>query len=232
MIRVRKSRDRGRAEYGWLSTRYSFSFARYYDKRHMGFRHLRVLNEDWIQAGKGFPMHPHNDMEIITYVLEGALEHKDSEGNGGVIRPDTMQRMSAGRGIRHSEFNPSKKELVHLMQIWILPEKRNLKPGYMEKTIPQKDRRGKLKLVASRKGTDGSIQINQDVSMYASILKADEVVTHEIAPKRHAWIQVASGRLDVNGVRLDEGDGAAISDEKKLKIQAKEGSEFLLFDLA
>lgn len=232
MIRVRKSRERGRAEYGWLSTRYSFSFARYHDKKHMGFRHLRVLNEDWIQAGKGFPMHPHNDMEILTYVLEGALEHKDSEGNGGVIHPETVQRMSAGTGIRHSEFNPSKKELVHLMQIWILPEKRNLKPGYTEKTIPHKDRRGKLKLLASRKGVDGSIKINQDVSLYASILKAKESVKHELAPKRHAWIQVASGRLDVNGKALVEGDGAAISNEKKLTIQAKEGSEFLLFDLA
>lgn len=231
MITIRRSRDRGRRELGWLSARHSFSFGSYHDPRWPGFRHLRVLNEDWIQPKRGFPMHPHRDMEIITYVLEGALEHKDSVGNKGVIRPWQVQRMSAGKGIRHSEFNASAKEPVHLMQIWILPDKRGHKPSYEDKTFLPAVRKNKLALVASPNGAQGSVRIHQNAMMYASVLEKGKALTYTIDPKRYAWLQVASGSLKLNDRALGEGDGAAISREKKLTIQAVEGTEFILFDL-
>ncbi|MHC5011033.1 MAG: pirin family protein [Planctomycetota bacterium] len=232
MIRIRKARERGHFDYGWLETYHSFSFGRYVDRRHMGFRSLRVINEDWIQPGRGFPTHPHRDMEIVTYILEGALEHKDSTGRGGVIRPDDVQRMSAGRGIQHSEYNHSRREVVHLLQIWLLPERNGLRPSYEEKRIASAERRGKLRLLASRDARDDAVRIHTDASLYGSILAAGESIRHTLAPGRHAWIQLAKGRLRVNDVLLDEGDGAAISDERELRITAREGAEFVLFDLA
>jgi redox-sensitive bicupin YhaK (pirin superfamily) len=231
MITIRPTRERGRREFGWLSARHSFSFGSYYDPRWMGFRHLRVLNEDWIQPAKGFPMHPHKDMEIITYILEGALRHRDTVGNKGVIRPWQVQRMSAGRGIRHSEFNASRKEPVHLMQIWLLPDKKNHKPSYEDKTFSADARKNKLALVASRDGAKGSVRIHQDAKMYACVLEKDKQVTYDIDPTRYAWLQVARGRLILNDKKLEEGDGAAIQQEKKLTIKAREGAEFVLFDL-
>ena len=231
MLKIRRSRDRGRREFGWLSARHSFSFGSYHDPDWMGFRHLRVLNEDWIQPGKGFPTHPHEDMEIITYVLEGALRHEDSVGNGGVIKPWQVQRMSAGKGIRHSEANASEKEPVHLLQIWILPDKRGHAPSYEEKTFLPKARTDKLCLVASPDGADGSVRIHQDARVYASVLAQDKTVKLEIDPKRYAWVQVARGSLKVNDKLLEEGDGAAIWKEKLVTVKAVEGAEFLLFDL-
>jgi redox-sensitive bicupin YhaK (pirin superfamily) len=231
MITIRRARDRGRRDFGWLSARHSFSFGTYHDRRWMGFRHLRVLNEDWIQPGKGFPMHPHQDMEILTYVLEGGLQHKDSVGNAGVIQPWQVQRMSAGKGIRHSEYNASKKQPVHLMQIWIVPDKRGHKPSYEDKTFKPAARRNKLMLVASPNGAEGSVTIHQDVRMYASVLEKDHTVEHTMDAKRYAWLQVASGSVKLGTHTLLEGDGAAIQREKKLTIKALEGSEFVLFDL-
>ena len=231
MITIRRSRARGRRELGWLSARHSFSFGSYHDPRWMGFRHLRVLNEDWIQPKRGFPMHPHRDMEIITYVLEGALEHKDSVGNQGVIRPWQVQRMSAGRGIRHSEFNASREEPVHLLQIWLLPDRRGHKPSYEDRTFPAEARRNRLALVASPNGEHGSVTIHQDARMYASVLEKDRTLEYPMDPRRYAWLQVASGSLKLGDQALGEGDGAAIQREKKLQIKALEGTEFLLFDL-
>ena len=231
MITIRRSRDRGRRDMGWLSARHSFSFGSYHDARWMGFRHLRVLNEDWIQPAKGFAMHPHKDMEIITYVLEGALRHKDSVGNKGVIRPWMVQRMSAGKGIRHSEYNASRKQPVHLMQIWLLPNRKGHKPSYEEKTFAAKARRDRLMLVASPDAASGSVRVHQDVRMYASVLSRGKSVVHTMNPKRYAWLQIASGSVTLNGHALREGDGAAIRAEKKLTIKATEGSEFILFDL-
>lgn len=231
MITIRRSRARGRREMGWLSARHSFSFGSYHDPRWMGFRHLRVLNEDWIQPKRGFPMHPHRDMEIITYVLEGALEHKDSVGNKGVIRPWQVQRMSAGRGIRHSEYNASSKEPVHLLQIWLLPDKRGHKPSYEDKTFPAKARRNRLALVASPDGAHGSLTIHQNARMYASVLEKGKSIDITLKATRYAWLQVASGSLKIGEHTLGEGDGAAIQRETKLKIKGLEGSEFVLFDL-
>ena len=231
MITIRRSRSRGRRELGWLSARHTFSFGSYHDPRWNGFRHLRVLNEDWIQPKRGFPMHPHRDMEIITYVLEGALEHKDSVGNKGVIRPWKVQRMSAGKGIRHSEFNASSKEPVHLLQIWILPDRRNHKPSYEEKTFLPETRTNRLRLVASPNGAHGSVTIHQNALMYASILEKGKKLEYKIDPTRHGWLQVASGSLKLNDKVLAEGDGAAIVKEKKLALEAVEGCEFVLFDL-
>lgn len=231
MITIRRSRSRGRRELGWLSARHTFSFGSYHDPRWTGFRHLRVLNEDWIQPKRGFPMHPHRDMEIITYVLEGALEHKDSVGNKGIIRPWKVQRMSAGKGIRHSEFNASKKEPVHLLQIWMLPDRRGHKPSYEEKTFLPEARKNQLRLVASPDGAHDSVRIHQNALMYASVLDKGKSVAYTMNPARYAWLQVASGSLKLNDKTLAEGDGAAIRKEKKLTIQAIEGSEFILFDL-
>ncbi len=229
---VRRAADRGHANHGWLDTWHTFSFARYYDPQHMGFRSLRVINEDVIDPARGFPMHPHNDMEIVTYVLAGELEHKDSLKNGSVIRPGEVQRMSAGTGIRHSEFNPSKNDPVHLLQIWMLPARKGLKPGYAQKTFPTSEREGRLRLVASSDARDGSIQIHSDVGLYASILPSGRKVAHTNPVGRHVWIQVARGRLRIGDVVLAAGDGARTSEAGTLRIEALDDAEFLLFDLA
>ena len=232
MITLRRSTERGGGDYGWLNTRHTFSFSDYYDPRWMGFRSLRVINEDWIAPDGGFPPHPHADMEIITYVLEGKLEHKDSLGTGSVILPGDGQRMTAGRGIRHSELNPSNKEQVHLYQIWILPEKKGLEPSYEQKTFPAGEKQGKLRVIASRDAQDGSVKINQDAQLYVSLLQPGEEVEHQFAKNRHGWLQVARGSVELNGQKFSAGDGAAISDEQAIAIKATDKSEVLLFDLA
>jgi len=232
MIQIRPSQERGGGNHGWLKTHHTFSFGDYWDPKWMGFRSLRVINEDWVAPNTGFPTHPHRDMEIITYVLEGKLEHKDSLGTGSVILPGDGQRMTAGSGIRHSEFNPSTTDAVHLLQIWIQPEKAALPPSYEQKSFPEAEKNGKLRLVASRDASDGSVKINQDAKLYVSLLKAGEEVTHEFTAGRHGWLQVARGAVDVNGKPLAQGDGAAISNEKKLSIKGTKDAEVLLFDLA
>jgi len=232
MIQVRRSSDRGHVQHGWLDTFHTFSFDTYHDPAHMHFRALRVINEDRVAPGAGFPTHPHRDMEIITYVLEGALEHKDSLGNGSVIRPGDGQRMSAGTGIRHSEANASKTDPVHLLQIWILPEKKGIEPGYEQKAFAPEEKRGRLRLIADREGRDGAVTVHQDVALYASVLAPGEQVEHRVASGRHAWLQVARGAVSLNGQKLDQGDGAAVSEEAKLAIRAEKDGEVLLFDLA
>jgi quercetin 2,3-dioxygenase len=232
MIQIRRSEERGHANHGWLDTRFTFSFADYYDQRFMGFRSLRVINDDRVAGGAGFGMHPHRDMEIVTYMLDGALAHQDSMGNGSTIRPGEVQRMTAGTGIMHSESNPG-SEKARLLQIWLLPREKGLTPGYDQKFFPGEAKAGKLALIASPEGQDGSMRIEQDVNLYASWLTTGEQVRHTIAAGRHAWIQVARGTVTVNGEKLEEGDGAAVSDEAELSIagQTDEGAEFLLFDL-
>jgi redox-sensitive bicupin YhaK (pirin superfamily) len=232
MINIRRSEERGGGDYGWLNTRYTFSFNTYDDPKFRGFRSLRVINEDHVAPGRGFPMHPHRDMEIITYILEGALEHKDSLGTGSVIRPGDGQRMSAGSGIRHSEANASKTDSAHLLQIWILPDREGIKPSYEQQTFPTQEKRGKLRLIASPDGKDGSVTIHQDARLYVSLLAPRESVAHEIGSNRHAWLQVAKGSVEVNGKPLKQGDGAAVSDEKRLTVEGTEDAEVLLFDLA
>ncbi|MFI5056831.1 MAG: pirin family protein [Candidatus Acidiferrales bacterium] len=231
MMQIRKSEERGHANHGWLNTYFTFSFAEYYDREHVQFRTLRVLNDDRIAAGAGFPEHPHRDMEIITYVLEGALAHRDSMGNGSVIRPGDVQYMSAGTGVTHSEFNASKTEPAHLLQIWMLPEKKGLKPVYGQKTFANAEKQGKLRLVASPDGRDGSVTIRQDNELYATVLGAGESVRHELKPDRHAYVQVARGSVKLNGTQLQEGDGAAISEEKTVELTGVKDAEVLLFDL-
>jgi hypothetical protein len=232
MITVRRGQDRGHFDHGWLDTRHTFSFADYHDPAHMAFRSLRVINEDVVAAGEGFPPHPHRDMEIITYVLEGAVAHEDSSGGRGVIKPGEVQRMTAGRGVVHSEFNASKTERLHLLQIWLLPDKRGLTPEYEQKAFDEAGRRGRLRVVASRDARDGSVKINQDVSLYSAILAPGEGIAHTLAAGRHAWIQIARGAVKLNDQPLRAGDGAAVSDERELRIAATEPSELLLFDLA
>jgi quercetin 2,3-dioxygenase len=232
MITIRKAEERGHFDFGWLNTYHTFSFGDYYDPRNMGFRSLRVINEDYVHPGRGFPTHGHRDMEIITYVLEGGLGHKDSMGNGSVIRPGDVQRMSAGTGVMHSEANPSKEESVHLLQIWILPDKMGVEPSYEEKKFDDEGKRGRLRLVVSPDGQDGSVKIHQDARVYATVLDAAQQVTHELKPDRHAWVQVARGAIEVNGQPLKQGDGASISEERELTITGQEPSEVLLFDLA
>jgi len=232
MIQIRSSEERGGGDHGWLKTHHTFSFSDYWDPKWMGFRSLRVINEDWVAPGNGFPTHPHRDMEIITYILDGKLEHKDSLGTGSVILPGDGQRMTAGSGIRHSEFNPSSTEAAHLLQIWITPEKGGLQPSYEQKSFPEEEKRGKLRLIASRDAQDGSVKINQDAELYVSLLKPGEEVTHEFGAGRHGWLQVARGAVELNGTKLEQGDGAAISEEKKLSIKGTENAEVLLFDLA
>ncbi|NUP94653.1 MAG: pirin family protein [Planctomycetaceae bacterium] len=231
MITLRKSADRGHADYGWLDTHYTFSFADYYDPAHMGFRGLRVINEDIVAPGGGFPTHGHRDMEIVTYVLSGAIEHKDSLGSGEVLRPGELQRMSAGRGVQHSEFNPSRTDPLHLLQIWILPERSGTNPEYEQKPIPETERRNKLGLLATREPTGSALTIHADATIYGSLLDKDKTVTHELAPGRHAWLQLARGKVRLNGLELSAGDGASATAERKLEITALEPSEFLLFDL-
>jgi redox-sensitive bicupin YhaK (pirin superfamily) len=231
MIDIRRSAERGGGDFGWLKTQHSFSFDTYHDPRFMGFRSLRVINEDWVQAGHGFPLHPHRDMEIITYVLDGAIEHQDSMGNGSIIRPGDGQRMSAGTGVRHSEANASKTEAAHLLQIWILPDRRGHEPGYEQKAFPEAEKRGRLRLIASPDGSDGSVTIHQDAKLYASLLNPGQAVKHELGKGRHAWLQVARGAVELNGKSLTQGDGAAISDEQQLIVKATKDAEILLFDL-
>ncbi len=232
MILIRRSNERGHANHGWLDTYHTFSFADYYDPEHIGFRSLRVINEDRVAPGQGFGSHPHRDMEIITYVLEGALEHKDNLGTGSVIRPGDVQRMSAGTGISHSEFNHSPIEPVHFLQIWILPERTGLKPGYEQKLFRADEKRGRLRLIAARDGRDGAVTVHQDAAVYAALLSPKAEVVHPLEPKRHAWLQVARGQVTLNGKKLDAGDGAAANEERLLEIEAAAESEVLLFDLA
>jgi len=232
MITIRKSEERGHFSHGWLDTFHTFSFDQYYDPAHTHWRSLRVINEDRVAPGQGFPAHSHRDMEIITYILSGALEHRDSMGSGSVIRPGDVQRMSAGTGVSHSEFNPSDSESVHLLQIWILPESRGLAPTYEEKSFSEDERRGRLRLVASADGSEGSVTIQQDARLYATILDAGTSVEHALGANRYAWLQVARGTIRLNEFDLQQGDGAAISSETDLKIVAREAAEILLFDLA
>ncbi|HEX9986109.1 MAG TPA: pirin family protein [Thermoanaerobaculia bacterium] len=230
MINIRKASDRGHANHGWLDTYHTFSFADYHDPEFMGFRTLRVINEDRVSPGVGFGTHGHRDMEIVSYVLEGALGHKDSMGNGSVIRPGDVQRMSAGTGVMHSEMNPSETEPVHFLQIWILPDRRNITPGYEQKNFSTEERNGQLRLVAAPDGRDGAVTIHQDVEIYASLLDGETAVTHEFRPGRYGWLQVTRGEAEVNGQKLAAGDGAAISDESSVTIRGT-GAEVLLFDL-
>jgi quercetin 2,3-dioxygenase len=232
MIRVRRAEERGRYDHGWLDTAHTFSFNTYLNPEHMGFRALRVINEDRVQPGEGFGMHGHRDMEIVTIVLEGALEHKDSLGSGSVIRPGRVQRMTAGRGIRHSEFNPSATEPVHLYQIWLLPEKNGLTPSYEEQTINPVEQHGKLRLIASRTGEDEALTIHQDARLYLASLEGGQSVVHEMTPDRHAWVQVLRGGVRVNGESLKAGDGAALSGEATVTMEGDGMGEVLLFDLA
>ena len=232
MFEIRKSQDRGVANFGWLDSRHTFSFGEYHDPRHTGFGPLRVINEDRVTPGKGFGTHGHQDMEIMSYVLEGALEHKDSIGTGSVIRPGDVQVMSAGTGIRHSEFNPSRTEPVHFLQIWIVPDREGIKPRYEQKTFPDAEKRGRLRLVGSPEGRDGSVVIHQDVEVFAGRLNASERVAHALAAGRRGWLQVVRGAVDVNGHDLHAGDGVAIEGEPGLNVSAKtDGSEILVFDL-
>jgi len=232
MILIRNSNDRGHADHGWLDSHFTFSFADYYDPQHSHFRTLRVMNDDHIAACAGFPTHPHRDMEIVTYVLEGALEHRDSMGNGSVIRPGDVQYMSAGTGVTHSEFNASDKEPVHLYQIWMFPDQKGHKPTYDQKHFAEADKRAKLRLVVSPDGRDGSVKIRQDNELYAAVLAPGEKVQHTLKPERHAYLQVARGSVTLNGQPLETGDGAAISEEKSINLTGVNNAEVLLFDLA
>ena len=232
MITVRPGKERGHFDHGWLDTYHTFSFSQYHDPAHMGFRSLRVINEDRVEPGAGFPPHSHRDMEIITYVLAGGLAHKDSMGNASTIRPGNVQRMSAGTGVTHSEYNGSDTEAVHLLQIWILPQTRNLPPSYEEKVFSAADKQGRLRLVASQDARDGSARIHQDASVYASLLEPGQTVHHPLAAGRGAWIQLVSGAATVNGKLLTTGDGAAIEQEADVEIVATAATELLLFDLA
>lgn len=233
MLTIRPAQDRGIASFGWLDSRHTFSFGEYHDLNHMGFADLRVINEDKVAPGQGFPTHGHQDMEIISYVLEGGLEHKDSIGTGSVIRPGDVQRMSAGTGIRHSEYNASKTEPVHFLQIWILPEQKGIEPGYEQKNFAIAEKQGKLKLVGSRDGRDGSITIHQNADLYAATLSEGESVRYAFAPNRVAWLQVARGTVQLNDQTLTAGDGVAIAQESLITLQGKaQDAEVLLFDMA
>jgi quercetin 2,3-dioxygenase len=232
MITIRKADDRGFFDHSWLKTFHSFSFAGYHDPQHMGFRALRVMNEDRVAPGQGFGEHGHSDMEIVTYVLEGALAHRDSLGNGEVLRPGEFQRMTAGTGIRHSEFNPSNTESAHFYQIWLLPREKGLSPGYEQKAFSPDERRGRLRLVASPNGASGSLTIQQDAQIYLSLLSAGESVQYEFGPQRHGWLQVLKGSVKLNAVDLQAGDGAAISSEPRVDLAAGSDAEILLFDLS
>ncbi len=231
MMDIRLSEDRGRADFGWLNSRHSFSFGHYYDPQFMGIGPLRVINEDRVAPGAGFDTHGHQDMEILSVVLDGALEHKDSIGTGSVIRPGEVQRMSAGRGIRHSEFNHSKTDPVHFLQIWILPEAKGLEPSYEQKAFAEAERRGALRLVGARDGRDGAVTIHQDVDLYIGSLTGDETAQHVLAPGRLAWIQVAKGTLTVNGADLRAGDGAALAEVGAIDLTKGQDAQVLLFDM-
>ncbi len=230
MMKLRKANERGHADHGWLDTCHTFSFAGYYDPAHMGFRSLRVINDDTIAGGGGFGTHPHRDMEIITYVLNGALEHKDSMGNGRIIRPGEVQYMAAGTGVAHSEFNPSPTEPVHLLQIWIQPDRQGVKPRYAEKSLARA-KTGLWHLVTSKTGRDGSIAINQDADLFLTKLDAGDSVEHKLSAGRHAWVHVAEGEVKLNGRVLNAGDAAAVSEKERLKLTAGKPAQVLLFDL-
>ncbi len=232
MITVRRAEERGHTVLDWLDSWHTFSFDQYDDPKHTQFRALRVINEDVVKPGAGFHPHSHHDMEILTYLIEGELEHGDNLGNGSVIRPSEVQRMSAGTGVTHSEFNHSKKNPVHLLQVWILPEKKDLPPSYEQRAFSEKERRGRLCLVASSAPEKGAVKIHQDIQVYTSLLKAKESVSHPLKASRHAWIQVARGEVNVNERALKAGDGASVSDEKTISLAAKQDAEILLFDLA
>ncbi|HKO87701.1 MAG TPA: pirin family protein [Burkholderiales bacterium] len=231
MQELRPATERGYADRGWLRSHHSFSFADYYDPAHMGFGSLRVINDDWIAAGKGFGTHGHKDMEIITYVLDGAIAHRDSMGNGSTIRPGNVQRMSAGTGVMHSEFNPSAEEPTHLLQIWIVPNRQGVRPSYEEKHFDDASKRGKLRLIASGDGRDGSATIHQDADVYAALVDGDERVTHEVRPGRKIYVHVARGSLNVNGERLDSGDALKLVDITEVRFEDGDDAEVLLFDL-
>jgi redox-sensitive bicupin YhaK (pirin superfamily) len=231
MIRIRRADERGHADHGWLDSHHTFSFADYHDPQHMGFGPLRVINDDTVAGGGGFPPHPHRDMEIISYVIDGALSQKDSMGNGSVIRPGDVQRMSAGKGVVHSEFNQSKTEPVHFLQIWIMPERAGLPSGYEQKFFGEDDKRGKLRLVASPDGAEGSVTVRQDARLYASVLEGETSVSHTIAPGRKGWLHVVKGAAEVNGRELQAGDGVAIEGEERLTLTSKGKGEVLLFDM-
>ena len=232
MLAIRHSQDRGLANFGWLDSRHTFSFGHYYDPNFMGFGPLRVINEDRVQPGRGFDTHGHRDMEIISYVLDGALEHKDSMGNGSVIRPGDVQRMSAGTGVRHSEFNASETEPVHFLQIWILPEKQGLEPGYEQRHFAVDDKRGQLRLVGSRDGREGSVTIHQDADLYAMLLGDGDTVTHELAAGRKGWVQIARGSALLDDKQLAAGDGAAVEGPATIRLSGTSQAEILLFDMA
>lgn len=232
MITTRLAAERGRTRLDWLDSRHTFSFGDYYDPEHMGFRSLRVINDDRVAPGGGFGTHGHRDMEILTYVVEGALEHRDSLGTGSVIRRGDLQRMTAGTGIRHSEFNPSPAEPVRFLQIWLLPDRKSLPPGYEQKTYSDADKHGRLRLIAARDGRDGSVSIHQDADVYATVLAPGERVTHTLPEGRSAWVQVVTGAVTLNGHSLAKGDGAAVTDQPRLDLTATEAAEVLLFDLA
>jgi hypothetical protein len=231
MITLRKANERGHAEHGWLDSYHTFSFADYHDPKHMGFGPLRVINDDTVAGGGGFPPHPHRDMEIISYVIEGALAHEDSMGNGSVIKPGDVQRMSAGRGVVHSEFNASKTEPVHFLQIWIIPERGGLPSGYEQKFFGVDDKRGKLRLIASPDGAEGSVSIRQDARLYAAVLESGGAVSHAIGQGRKGWLHVVTGTAELNGRALAAGDGAAIDGEERLELSSKDKGEVLLFDM-
>ena len=232
MLAIRHSQDRGLANFGWLDSRHTFSFGHYYDPNFMGFGPLRVINEDRVQPGRGFDTHGHRDMEIISYVLDGALEHKDSMGNGSVIRPGDVQRMSAGTGVRHSEFNASETEPVHFLQIWILPEKQGLEPGYEQRHFAADEKRGRLRLVGSRDGREGSVTIHQDADLYATLLGDGDTVTHELAAGRKGWVQIARGSALLDDKQLAAGDGAAVKGPATIRLTGSSEAEILLFDMA
>jgi len=232
MFTLRRAEDRGHANHGWLESYHSFSFADYYDPKHMGFRSLRVINEDRVEPGKGFGTHSHRDMEIISYVLEGGLEHRDSMQNGAVIRPGDVQTMSAGTGVTHSEFNASRTDLVHFLQIWLLPAQKGIAPSYEQKTFSTAEKQGRLRLVASPDGRDGSVTIHTDARLYSGLFERGEVAEHALLPGRHAWVQVARGEVRVQGELLRAGDGIALSDEELVRLEGVDRGEVLLFDLA
>jgi len=231
MITLRPAAERGHAQRGWLDSWHTFSFANYYDPDHMGFRVLRVINEDRVQPGEGFGTHPHRDMEIVTYVLEGALAHRDSTGTSSVLPAGEVQRMSAGTGITHSEYNASQSEPVHFLQIWILPEREGISPGYEQRAFPEEERRGRLRLIAAPGARDGALTLHQDAEIYNAVLSQGDQVTHPLRPGRHAWVQQVRGGVTLNGQRLSAGDGAAVSDEAALEIAATSDAEVMVFDL-
>jgi quercetin 2,3-dioxygenase len=232
MMTLRKASDRGHAQHGWLDSHHTFSFADYYDPKHMGFRALRVINDDRVDGGQGFGAHPHRDMEIISYVLEGALAHKDSMGTGATIRPGDVQRMSAGTGVMHSEFNASKADEVHFLQIWLVPDTQGVKPDYAQKEFSEEEKRGRLRLVASPEGADGSLTIHTDARVYAGLFDKGEQTTFTLPENRYGWVQVARGTLRLNGIELGEGDGVALEQERALNIEGIDDAEILVFDLA